>query len=125
MIQRICENVTLKSISRIGRSELNKKKPKNVVLNDKQDEEKILKNLQNLKGNTKYKDISITEDYAVSERQMIKEFAYKTKEKAQSNWKTQTLYGKFEELQIKDWIKTFHESKEATDCTELITANSA
>ena len=63
----------------------------------------MLKNLQNLKGNTKYKDISITEDYAVSERQMIKEFAYKTKEKAHANWKTQTLYGKFEELQIKDW----------------------
>ena len=60
MIQQVCGNVTPKLILHIGRSEDNKKKPIKVVLHNEQDKEKILNNLRNLKGNTKYKGISIT-----------------------------------------------------------------
>ena len=55
----------------------NKMKPIKVALHNEQDKEKILNKLQNLKVNTEYKGISITQDYTVSERQMIKEFANK------------------------------------------------
>lgn len=40
--------------------------------------------------------MSITEDFTVSEKQMIKELANKAREKIHSNWKAQTLYGEFE-----------------------------
>ena len=74
---------TPKLISRIGRSEDNKKKPIKVELQKELDKEKILNNLRNLKSNIEYKGISITEDYTISERQMLKH----------SNWKTQTSMG--------------------------------
>ena len=81
MIQQVFGNVMPKLISYIGQSEDNKKKPIKVILDNEQGKEKILNNLRNLKGTTEYKDISITEDYTISERQMIKQFANKAKKK--------------------------------------------
>ena len=52
-------------------------------------------------------------------------FTLLPREKIQSNWKTQTLYRKFEESKKRIGIKVFHESKGITDCTELITTNIA
>ena len=69
---------TPKLISRIGRSEDNKKKPIKVELQKELDKEKILNKLRNLKSNIEYKGISITEDYTTSERQMLKH--------SNSNW---------------------------------------
>ena len=40
-----------------------------------------MSNLRNLKGKMLYKGMSITNDYPMSERQMIKEFAIKADEK--------------------------------------------
>ena len=39
-----------------------------------------MNNLKNLKGNDMYTGISITDDYTVSERMMIKEYANRAKE---------------------------------------------
>ena len=41
----------------------------------------VMSNLRNLKGNDEFTGISITDDYTISERQMLKEFANKAKEK--------------------------------------------
>lgn len=49
------------------------------------------------------KGISITEDFTVTERQIIKELAIKIKENIYSNWKTQALYGELKELQKTNW----------------------
>ena len=48
---------------------------------NEQDKEKTLNNLRNLKGNSECNGISITEDYTVPERQMIKEFLIKAEKK--------------------------------------------
>ena len=75
-IQQVCGNVMPQLISRIGWSKGNKKKPIKGVLHNEWDKEKILNNLKKLKGNTKCKGTSTTED-TVSEWQMITEFANK------------------------------------------------
>lgn len=120
-MQQACSNVTLKLKSRIGLSEENKK-PIKVVLHNEQDLEKILNNLQNLQDNTEYKGISITEDYIVSERQMIKEFANKAKEKNSLELENSNFVWKVRGAP-KDGY--FHESKGAIDCIELIETNTA
>ena len=81
MIEQLRGNIRPKLISGYEWSEDNKKKPIKVVLNNEQDKEKVLNNLQNLEGITEYKGISITDDYTVSERQVIKEFANKASER--------------------------------------------
>ena len=120
-MQQVCSNVTLKLKSRIGLSEENKK-PIKVVLHNEQDLEKILNNLQNLQDNTEYKGISITEDYIVSERQMIKEFANKAKEQNSLELENSNFVWKVRGAP-KDGY--FHESKGAIDCIELIETNTA
>ena len=59
-------------ISCIGRSEDNKKNSIKFVLHNELDEENILNNVRILKGSIEFKGISITEDYIVSERQIVK-----------------------------------------------------
>ena len=120
-MQQVCSNVTLKLKSRIGLAEENKK-PIKVVLHNEQDLEKILNNLQNLQDNTEYKGISITEDYLVSERQMIKEFANKAKEKNSLELENSNFVWKVRGTP-KDGY--FHESKGAIDYVELIETNTA
>ena len=120
-MQQACSNVTLKLKSRTGLSEENKK-PIKVVLHNEQDLEKILNNLQNLQDNTEYKGISITEDYIVSERQMIKEFANKAKEKNSLELENSNFVWKVRGAP-KDGY--FHESKGAIDYVELIETNTA
>ena len=82
MIRVIGCNVTPKSVVRIGRADASKKRPIKIILHSEQDKDKIMTNLKNLKDYTEFKGISITDDYTVSERQMIKEFANKAKEKS-------------------------------------------
>ena len=66
--QQVCENVASKLISRSGRSQDKKKKPMKAVIHNQQDKEKIQNSLRNLKVNSEYKGVSVTEDYTVSER---------------------------------------------------------
>ena len=66
--QQVCENVASKLISRSGRSQDKKKKSMKAVIHNQQDKEKIQNSLRNLKVNSEYKGVSVTEDYTVSER---------------------------------------------------------
>ena len=72
---------TAKSASRIGLLAQDKNRPTNVVMNAKEERNKILSNLRNLKGVPEYKTISVTEDYTITERRMIKDWSDKSKEK--------------------------------------------
>ena len=81
MMEQISTDITPKSVTRIERSELNKKKPIKVVFQNERDKEKVMNNLCNLKGNTEYIGISIRDDYTVSERKIIKEFVSKARDK--------------------------------------------
>ena len=50
-----------------------------VIFHSEQEKEKIMRNLGNLKGNEKYKGVSITEDYTLKDRETIKEWRDKAK----------------------------------------------
>ena len=50
-------------------------------MNLEEERSRILSNLRTLKGIREYKTISITEDYTIIERQMIKDWSDKAKEK--------------------------------------------
>ena len=79
-MQTVSESVTPKSFTRIGRQE-NCKRPIKVTLKNAKDKEEIMINLKNLKGKDSFKGISITDDYTVSEREMIRDFTRKAKER--------------------------------------------
>ena len=53
----------------------------------------VLSNLRNLKGIPEYKTISVTEDYIITERRMIKDWLDKAKEKIRINHLIPNLYG--------------------------------
>ena len=80
LIQAIGSNYVPKSIMRIGRTE-NKKRPIKVVFQSNEERDNLLYNLRNLKGNNDFKGISITEDYTLAEREIIKEYNRDAKEK--------------------------------------------
>ena len=53
-------------------------------LESESDKDKIMMNLQNLKGKTEYKGVSITEDYTVTERKLLQDWREKAKAKNDS-----------------------------------------
>ena len=83
LLKKVDEYAIPKNITRIGRSENNKRKPMKVVMRNETDKKSIMNNLRRLKGIVEYKGISITEDYTLSERNMIREYAEKVREKNQ------------------------------------------
>ena len=50
-------------------------------LENEVDKDKIMMNLQSLKGKTEYKGVSITEDYTVTERKLLQDWRDKAKAK--------------------------------------------
>ena len=50
-------------------------------MNKEEERHRILSNLRNLKDIPEYKTISVTEDFIISERQVIKDCSDKAKEK--------------------------------------------
>ena len=58
-----------------------KNRPIKVVVNTEEERNRILSNLRNLKGIPEYKTISVTEDYTITERRMMKDLSDKAKEK--------------------------------------------
>ena len=74
-------DVTVKSISRIGKLDRCKKRPIKVVLQSEVDKNKIMQNLKNLKDKAEYKNISVSEDYTVAERESIRKIAEEVKDK--------------------------------------------
>ena len=70
-----------KSVIRIGKVDQAKKRPIKVLMNNEEDKDKIMSSLKNLKDNEDYKGISVTEDYTVAERELIRELNEKAKER--------------------------------------------
>ena len=81
LLETIGVAVTVKSVSRIGKLGRAKKRPIKVYLGSEVGKINIMKNLKNLKGNELYKGISITEDYTVAEREMIRKMSGEIKTK--------------------------------------------
>jgi hypothetical protein len=72
---------TAKSIVRIGKTEKEKNRPIKVVFNNKEEKSKVMSNLRHLKGKEVYNKISITDDYTMSERKMVKDYVDMAKQK--------------------------------------------
>lgn len=76
---------------RVGEIKTNKNRPLKVVLSTSEEKNKVLYSMKNLKGNEFYKGISVTDDYTINEREMIREFVKKAnaeneKESKDSNY---------------------------------------
>ena len=73
--------ITAKSIIRIGKTENEKARPIKVIFNNKEEKSKVMSNLRHLKGKEGYNKISITDDYTMSERKMVKDYVDMAKQK--------------------------------------------
>ena len=73
--------VDIKSVERIGHqtTNLQKIRPLKLVFKTVDEQQKVLNNLRNLRGNDEYKKVSIKEDYTVNERDLIKEYVNQAK----------------------------------------------
>ena len=72
-------SVSTKQVERIGQHTNERKRPIKLVFNSEEDQQKVLTNLRNLKDKSSYKGISITDDYTLNERLLIKEFTEQAK----------------------------------------------
>ena len=68
-------------IERIGIADPLKSRPLKVAFYNQREKDNLMKNLKLLKGKEMYKGISITEDFTRAEREMLKSWALKAKEK--------------------------------------------
>ena len=74
--------IDVESITRLGKPNERKKRPIKVVLRTEADRDKVMANLRFLKGSEfKFGNISVTKDYTESERNLIKGFVEKAKQK--------------------------------------------
>ena len=73
------ETISFKTVNRIGKEDQDKR-PIIVEFNSEHDKDIIMRSLKNLKGNSQYKGISITEDYTVAERELIKDYRTEAKD---------------------------------------------
>ena len=74
-------NYETKFVGRIGAMKPQTKRPIKIQLNREDDKLAIFKNLKNLKGKEEYKGISVTEDFTAAERNVIKAWVQKAKER--------------------------------------------
>lgn len=74
-------NVTYKSLIRLGKPDPNKNRPIKLTMSSEEEKSKVMENLRNLKGSDTFQRVSVTHDYTTAERQLIKEYADKAKEK--------------------------------------------
>ena len=88
---------TVKSASRIGLPAPDKNPPIKVVVNTDEERNRILSNLRNLKDIPEYKTISVTEDFTITERRIIKDWSDKPKEKIRINYLIPNLYGEYQD----------------------------
>ena len=78
-LKQIGVNATCKSIYRLGKTEATKKRPIKLVTASEGERDEIMKNLNKLKDNEKYRGVSITEDYTIDERNLIRSKAEEAK----------------------------------------------
>ena len=72
-------------ICRIGKEEQSKRRPIRVTFNYIEDKGRIMNNLKNLKGQSDYNGIGITDDYTESERQMLRLWVEEAKERSKTS----------------------------------------
>ena len=77
----LLRGIAFKFASRIGKTDSAKKRPIKVIMNNEEDKLMVMANLRNLKDKDSFRGISVTDDYTVAERQIIKEYADKAKAK--------------------------------------------
>ena len=70
---------TVKSASIIGLLAQDKNRPFEVVMHTEEERNRILLNLRNMKDIPEYRAISVTKDYTINERRMIKDWSGKAK----------------------------------------------
>ena len=75
------EDLTFKSINRIGVKNIDKKRPMLLLMNSEADKDRIMQNLTKLKDQANYKGMSVTEDYTVTERKLLAEWREKARTK--------------------------------------------
>lgn len=83
--------VEIKKISRIGKLD-NNKRPILVEFSSEHDKDLLMRSLRNLKGNTEYNGISITDDYTLSQREMINDYRKEVKEMNSKNENSEYFY---------------------------------
>ena len=72
--------VNTKSITRVGKADSGKTRPIKVSFSNIDEKIKVMSNLRFLKGKETYNKVSITEDYTISERKMIKDYVERAKQ---------------------------------------------
>ena len=83
LLQAIQVRVSFNAAIRIGKAETHKIRPMKVIFKSIEDKERVMNNLVNLKNQLMYNSVSITEDYTLEERQLIKQLLQKAKERNQ------------------------------------------
>ena len=107
---------TVKSASRIGLPAQDKNRPIKFVMNMEKERNRILSNLRNLKGITEYKTISVTEDYAITKRRMIKDLSDKAKEKSKNESPDSKFVWRVRGSPKNGQLKRLLRPTQATDC---------
>ena len=86
-----CEKASLKSMKRIGSNQPDKVRPILVQLKNEEEKTRIMNNLRKLKDIQIFTGISITDDYTLAEREMIKTYRMKAKELNNENINSDTI----------------------------------
>ena len=86
LFDTVTKDISFKSITRLGKvdNENTKKMPIKVVMKSEESKIVIISNLRKLKGKEEFNGLSITEDYTIKERELIRQYIGKAKE-ANSN----------------------------------------
>ena len=86
-------------------------------MNIEEERNRILSNLRYLKDIPEYKIISVTEDYTITERQMIKDWSDKANEKNKNESPDSKFVGRVQGSPKNGLLlKTFLKPTQATDC---------
>ena len=85
------DTVEIKKINRIGKLD-NDKRPILVEFSSERDKDLLMRSLRNLKGNSKYNGISITDDYTLAQREMINDYRTEAKEMNSKNENNEHYY---------------------------------
>ena len=81
LLKDVAYKVVPKYIGRVGNKAEGKSRPLKIVFNTDEEKRKLFSNLKALKGVDKYQKVSISDDFTIAERELIKVWAKKAKEK--------------------------------------------
>lgn len=85
-------NAEVKFVGRIGQKKSSKNRPLKIVLKNQEDKRSIFSKLKNLKGKESYQGVSISEDFTVAERSVIKSWIGKAKDKNEKEGSSNIIY---------------------------------